>query len=573
LIRQGSVPTELATASGIHHATQEQAMVDTPTLDPQAIDFTVLAETAIVPKVLSYTGPKEVLLHQAVVLKGSYDTRQIAKVSLVAEDKYPLNISLNISAGTWQVTLDKGFQSPGTRWLRLKGTNSAGKTISSQVVYLNVSTDPLTAGQALSLKILQDTLFKVSTADSSKLTDQQKILVSAGKTFNVNRYGYVDGHLKVELAAAIAPIGSFGYFYEPQVQLSKGNQLLRFELGDVPTTLLSAQLLVNTTTFIKAKPVDSAALSSTQKFQLLQGQTFQITGYACVSGHFRVTLVDSISGFGNTGYIYWKHVQIKKGNEAIVYDPTALTVSALKDTIFKKRPVDSSELQPQEKYSFQPGKFYGVSSYAVDSGHLKVSLTEELPGFGNTGYLFPGFVLMKRGWKAFNPIPPQVELNVPYFSQRDNPRYASATCNVTSIAMAFYYYGIRSRSGGQLEDELLQWCLNKAGEGSQTDHNVLSQLIRAYGFQTSFSTTSNWTEVKSELINRRPVVLAGDFTASGHIICVVGYTPQGYIVNDPWGDALSGYTDTEGRKLIYSYAYMDRVAGPDSKVWAHFISR
>jgi uncharacterized protein YvpB len=180
---------------------------------------------------------------------------------------------------------------------------------------------------------------------------------------------------------------------------------------------------------------------------------------------------------------------------------------------------------------------------------------------------------MKRGGKSFNPVPPQVELSVPYFSQRDNPRYSWSTCNVTSIAMAFYYYGVRARNGGQLEDELLQWCINKAGEGSQTDHNILSQLIKAYGFQTSFSTTRQWVEVKSELINRRPVILGGDFTASGHIVCLIGFTSQGYIVNDPWGDALTGYTDTEGRKLIYPYSYMDRVAGPDGKVWAHFISR
>lgn len=542
--------------------------------DASAQNFTnPAAAAASTPPAVSYEGPREVLLNQAVTLKGKFDPLRVAKVALVAEDKYPLTVAIDPKKGTWQVTLDKGFQAAGSRWLRLIGTNSAGKAVGNQVIYLTVSTDPLTVGQALTLKIVRDTFFKVTPLDSTKLNSQQKVLVRAGQTFEVSRYGFMDAHLKVELSTSIDPIGNFGYFYEDFVQLSKGSQVLQFEIEDVPTTPLSAQMLVTTTTFIKTKPADSSALDNNQKFNLLQGQTLQITGYACVAGHFRVRLAQPIPGFGDAGFIYWQHVQIKRGDRLVPFEQDGLTVTALKPTIFKKRPIDSAGLKDAEKFSFPAGTFYGVSSYSLESGHIKVALSEELPNFGNTGFVFPNFIQMKRGGKVFNPIPPQVEINVPYFSQRDNPRFSWATCNVTSIAMIFYYYGLRSRSGGQLEDELLQWCINKAGQGSQTDNNVLSQLISAYRFQTSFSTTRTWAEIKTELINRRPVVLGGDFTASGHIICVIGYTPQGYIVNDPWGNALTGYTDTEGRKLLYPYSYMDRVAGPDGNVWAHLISR
>ena len=551
--------------------TDAQAQPSSP--ETQTQDFTVLTQEAAPTSILAYTGPREVLVKQAVTLKGSYNPQQVAKVALIAEDKYPLNVSLDAATKTWQSSLPQGFQAPGARWLRLRGSNSAGKVVSNQVFYLNVSTNSLTLGQSLTLKVLQTTLFKASPVDSGRLNDRQKTTVNAGQTFAVNRYGYVDGHLKVELTQPISPVGNFGYFFEEHVQLRKGEEVLRFELEDVPTTSLTAQLLVTTTTFFKTRPVDSAILPANQKVELLQGQTLQITGYASVAGHFRVTLAQALPGMGNMGYLYWQHAQIKKGNNLIPYDPSALMVAALKDTIFKKRPVDSAALSTQERFTFPANRFYGVSSYLLEAGHIKVTLTEELSGFGNTGYVFPSFVLMKRGGKPFNPIPPQVELGVPYFSQRDNPRNASATCNVTSIAMIFYYYGVRSKSGGQLEDELLQWCINRYGAGSQTDHTVLSNLIKAYGFETSFSTTRKWAEVKSELMNRRPVVLGGDFTASGHIVTLIGFTPQGYIANDPWGNALTGYTNTEGRKLLYSYAYLDRVAGPDGKVWAHFIAR
>lgn len=523
---------------------------------------------------IAYSGPWEVLLNQPVVLKGTFDPQRVVKVTVIAEDKFQLNVVTDHKSGAWQVNMERGFTMAGARWLRLRGADGQGSTIDDQIIYITVSVNPLTVGQDLSLKVLVDTPFKATSEDSSKLDAQNKVLLKAGQTFGVTRYGFVDGHLKLELTQAVPPLGNFGFVYEKHVQLSKGSQVLVFDVADVPTTKLSAILLVTTTTPFKRSLADSSTLPGNQKLDVLQGQTFQITGYACVAGHFRVTLAQPIQNFGDTGYLYWQHVLIKRGDQLVPFDQEALTVTALRSTIIKKRPVDSSQLRPEERVNFPANTFYGVSSYSLESGHIKVALTEEFPNFGNTGFVFPDFVQLKRGGGAFNPVPPQVELNVPYFSQRDNPRLNWATCNVTSIAMMFYYYGIRSKNPSQqLEDELLQWCVNRYGPGCQTDNNVLSQMIRAYGFDSSFSTTRRWADVRNELINRRPVVLGGDFTASGHIVCLIGFTSQGYIVNDPWGNALTGYRDTEGRKLLYPNSYMDRVAGPDGNIWAHFTSK
>ncbi len=523
--------------------------------------------------ILTYRGPKELFVKQLTILNGTFDPKQVTNISLVAEDKYPLNVSLNKKTGVWQTIIKQGFQATGARWLRLKGANSAGKIVGNQVIKLTVITDNQIAGQNFTLNILKDTFFKISPNDSSKLNDQQKVFVKAGQTYTVSNYGYIDGHLKIALTSLIPPLGNFGYFYEGDVQLNKGNQILRFDIEDVPNSNLSAQMLVTEKTRIKIQPIDSTHLADNQKADLLQGQTLAITGYACTQGHFRVTLAEPIPGFGNVGYIYWLHVRIKKDNQVIAYDPDALTVTILQPTILKKKPVDGSQLNDNEKATMPLGRVYGLSSYGIEQGHIKVALTEQLPPIGNTGYVYPSYVLMRRGGTTINPYPSQVELNVPYFSQRDNPRFYESTCNVTSISMAFYYYGVRSQSDGRLEDELLQWCLDKYGEGSQTDHDVLNQLICAYGFKTSFSTGRRWSDVTEEIINRRPVILAGNFTPSGHIICVVGFTPDGLIVNDPWGDALSGYDDTEGAKLLYPNSYLNDVAGPDGNVWAHFISR
>ena len=522
---------------------------------------------------LTYQGPTEVLVNGPIVLRGSFDKQQAAKVEVIAEDKFPLSVTLNQQASTWQVNLSKGFSVAGSRWFRLRATDSKGNVTGSQIIYITVSSDPLTVGKGLTLKIVSDTLFKVAPLDSSRLDNQQKVLVKAGQTLAVSKYGFIDGHLKVVVDSAISPIGTFGYFYEPDVQLAKGNKILKFDLADVPNSNVSAQLLVTQTTQIKGQPEDSSKLPANQVANIILGSTYAITGYACILGHFRVTLAESIPGFGNIGFIYWQDVKIKKDGKEVPFDPGALTMTMLQATVFKKRPVDAASLKDTEKTTLPLGRVYGVESYGLEGDHLKVSVTEELPNFGNTGYVFPSFVQFKRGDKIFDAVPNNVELNVPYFSQRDNPRFDWSTCNVTSIAMVLYYYGLRSKWGGQLEDELLQWCFDYAGQGSQTDHSVLSALIKAYGFKTSFSTTRNWADVRSELLNRRPVVLAGDFTASGHILTLIGYNSQGYIVQDPWGDALTGYSDTEGRKLMYPYSYVNQVAGPDGNVWAHFISR
>lgn len=525
---------------------------------------------------LGYDGPTEVLLKTPVTLSGTYNPQQIARVTLVAEDRYPFTVSLDAAKGRWTVKLNEGFYTVGARWLRLRGIGRDGKILGDRVINLAVSAEPKTVGEKLILKVLRDTLFKKSPADSATLSTAQKVLVKAGQTFTVKSYGYVDGHLKLELHNRIEPIGSFGYFYAPHVDLLKGPKALKFSIADVPTTIRGAtEMLVTARTYLKASPVDSSSLGDEDKIELLLGQSFSLTGYTPIAGHFRVSLIKPIAGFGKEGYVYWQHVQLKKAGRLITFDPNALTLTTKQTTILKKRPVDSSNLQPNERFTLPGGTTYGVSGYAPADGHIKVALTENLPQFGNTGYVFDAYVELKRGNQVIDLSPAQVELNVPHFSQRDNPRYPRSTCNVTAIAMVLHFYGLRSRSGGQLEDELLEWCLSHYGEGSQTEHSVLAEMVRAYGYRDTYSTNRTWAQIRNEISSGRPVVVGGYFTDTGHIVCIIGYTANGYIVNDPWGDALSGYKNTEGAKVVYPASYMSKMCCPegDGNIWAHFISR
>ena len=523
-----------------------------------------------------YTGPSLVLAKQPATLTGEFNPAEVKSITLTAEDKYPLPVSLNSTIGSWEVKLNNGFNDAGLRWLRLQATNAQGKAVDSQVIYITVSDDRAIDAGGLSLEVLQTTKFKVAPVDADRLGIEQKIDLKPGQTLPVRNYGLVDGHLKLRLTKSITPVGDFGYLFEEHVQLKKGDSVLRFDLEDVPDTPTSGQMVVRENTFFKVAAADSGSLSNSQKVRLFQGQTFGMRGYASISGHFRVTLSESVPGFGNVGYIYWRHVTLLQNRRSIAYDPQALTVTIRQPTVLKRKPVSSSSLSAGDKTTLPLGRVYGVDSYATDkdSNHVRVALTEEIPGYGNTGYLFPEHIWLRQGGKTievFPQLPKRIELNVPYFSQRDNPRFYWSTCNVTSIAMALYYHGERPRYSYQLEDEMLQWILTRYGEGAQTSHAVMTEMIRAYGYHSTFSTTRRWSEIDEEIAAGRPVVLAGDFTATGHIVTVIGYRPEGLIVQDPWGNALTGYANTEGRKLLYPNAYLNNVCGPNGNIWAHFI--
>jgi uncharacterized protein YvpB len=156
---------------------------------------------------------------------------------------------------------------------------------------------------------------------------------------------------------------------------------------------------------------------------------------------------------------------------------------------------------------------------------------------------------------------------VPHFSQLDNLHHPYGSCNVTSIAMCLWYYGIRGNgSQKQLEDQLYQDLLN-AGK-SRHDPYDLQWLVNRYSptVTDKFTPFGTMNDIKSNIDSEHPVVLHGYFTRSGHIIAVVGYNDYGLIVNDPYGEYYdTGYdTRANGKGLLYSYGLIAAICSPES---------
>ncbi len=523
---------------------------------------------------LSYTGPSELPVKTPVTLFGTYDPAQIKTVTVTAEDKYPFEVQLEVPQGRWMVSLSEGFYQAGARWLRLQGKDGAGQVVANQIVPLTIVAGGLNVGQDLVLTVRQDTLFKLLVKDSSALAESQKLVVRAKTRLKVVRYDYREDHLLVQLEAPLGALGNLGFFYEEHVTLSLGQMPLIFDAESLqPQIQGSAQLLITQATLFKAQPIEGGNLAATQKAPLLPGQSFDISGYTAFKNHFRVTLTQAIGGIGKTGFIFFDHMRLQKNGRPIVYDPQSLRVTMTQGTIIKRRPVNSSNLAAADRYNLPQGKTYGVLSYAPDDDHVRVTLTENLPGFGNTGYLYPAYIKLQRGGQVIDPLPNSIELNVPYLSQLNNRFRPRATCNVTAIAMVMRYWGYVHNGSGQLEDELYQWCVKHYGPESQTENTVLVKLMRAYGFTADFRTDRTWADIRTELRLGRPIVVGGFFTAAGHIITVLGFNSQGYWVNDPYGDALTGYRSAYGGRRFYPRSYMEKMCAPegDGHTWAHFL--
>ena len=355
--------------------------------------------------ILSYLGPQEIEANRAAVLVGSFDKNRVAAIS-AAQGSNALNAAINPATGIWNISLDKGFDSAGTRAVQVKATDKTGKVIGEQTINIKVNPASNSSQQFFTLITLQTTQFKAGTVPASSLNQQQKAEIPAGKTYQITDYELEDRHLEVQLNNPISPVGKTGFFYEEHVLLTKGAKILRFDRADLPTPAPGMQLLwVNKKTWLKRNPADSATLGETQKVRFNQGETFNILGYACVENHFRVTLDRAIPNFGNSGFLYSQHVQILQDGRGISFDRNAVTMTVVKTTVFKKRPAAAASLQPADKINLPAGMIYGVSGFSIEQGHIKVSLTENLPPFGNTGFVFPDFVQFSRGGKPFNPAP------------------------------------------------------------------------------------------------------------------------------------------------------------------------
>lgn len=254
------------------------------------------------------------------------------------------------------------------------------------------------------------------------------------------------------------------------------------------------------------------------------------------------------------------------------------TLKVLNNTVLKQQPIPSAKItDPNKKQTLAAGNELAIHSYRYDAttNHYKIAFLSTSFKGKNTWFIHKDkdIKILKDGVDIDTILQP-IKLNVHWRSQLNNSYEPYSTCNVTSVAMCLNYFGIKSQDPNeQLEDELYRYCQYK-GYNKHSPED-LAQLVRDYGCQDDFQYKAKWQDVKTWLTKGYPAIVHGYFTRSGHIIAIIGFNAQGFIVNDPYGEWFESEYDTNasGAGLLYSYEMMERLCGPDSdgQLWIHYI--
>lgn len=253
-----------------------------------------------------------------------------------------------------------------------------------------------------------------------------------------------------------------------------------------------------------------------------------------------------------------------------------LILKIVKDTVFKTKPLASSQLADSEKQAVPAGKEFELIAFAPIRSHVRIALRNESFNGSGIWYIFGAQAQITQDGVLLypKPNPPTVRLGVPYRSKIDNLYNPTGACNVTSLAMCLDFLRVPQRKKtGQFEDELYEYAIAKGY--SRWNPYDLAKIVKDYGAQDFFTENATIDEIQDWLASGNPAVIHGYFTSFGHIVVVVGYDSEGFFIHDPYGEWFESDYDTEasGAYLHYLYRLIRRICMPDGKFWVHFISK
>jgi uncharacterized protein YvpB len=179
-----------------------------------------------------------------------------------------------------------------------------------------------------------------------------------------------------------------------------------------------------------------------------------------------------------------------------------------------------------------------------------------------------------------------VKLSVPYYYQVDNNTDYFGTgyrqCNLTAHAMMVAYlqpeFVKRSVANGFDEPESYYGSkLYKYGD--TTDHNAHTQCLRhEFRIESRWCTQLSKSEIISQIDNKYPVPAGVIYKSSGHIVLIVGYTDDGFLIHDPYG-TRDGSADiyavgVGGSYDFYSWGLLNKVYfdAPGEGGWGRLVT-
>lgn len=202
-------------------------------------------------------------------------------------------------------------------------------------------------------------------------------------------------------------------------------------------------------------------------------------------------------------------------------------------------------------------------------------------------------IVLKNGILTYNPSRP-----IDFYQQRNNIRYPFSSCFVTSDVNMLVTAGYKDilmekvPKGMQPEDWLTSLFdlpeVDKESERLGINPNqdrfwysMHEFVLNKYIFDgerkvyTAYDRTIQ--QIVYKVINKKPVVVGGKFTDSGHMVCVVGIQTEqtdimhitspesvkiemllNLIIDDPYGNPLTDYKDVRGNDVALPVNIFDR---------------
>ncbi|MGF1499910.1 MAG: D-Ala-D-Ala carboxypeptidase family metallohydrolase [Elainellaceae cyanobacterium] len=309
-------------------------------------------------------------------------------------------------------------------------TTSAASSEAIAPVTAPRNTNPIMAAASPSarqvLYVTEDTTFKLRPQPSFELSADEQYAVKAGTAYELQSYAYADisgdfnGHIKAALKRATLRGLNTWFVYSAHAQVEIDGQVV------YPQEDQEAIAIVRVTqdTVFKRRPLQSADLPNAEKESIPKGQSYALHSYAYAdaqgnfASHIKIALryqQDFIRDL-STWFVYDRHAYIEYDGE-IVYppeDPNLPTLLITQDTLFKRRPLQSSNLPNSEVFPVVKGSLWKLSSYAYRdaqgadfNGHIKFALRyerDEINGF-NTWYVFEGHAQVRVGDRVVYPLP------------------------------------------------------------------------------------------------------------------------------------------------------------------------
>jgi Peptidase_C39 like family len=148
---------------------------------------------------------------------------------------------------------------------------------------------------------------------------------------------------------------------------------------------------------------------------------------------------------------------------------TIVKLTITKPTLLKTRPLQSTDLQDNEKFPFNPGTVFELNTCDRDRNHWRITFPQSAnrPGIW---FIYEGHCkievegLIPPAFRGVS-LPPSVRLDISYKSQLDNRENPTGSCNVTSMAMCLEFLDPDLKrdyksGSGQLEDHLYRLMEN-----------------------------------------------------------------------------------------------------------------